>query len=456
MGDTINEVQATLAKCSDDVCVTVRENADVREKLVQQAQGHVENGEWDEAARVVDEVREIVEGDIERLENGSPLYENEARGGDNILAKVLAPPSGDPLTETERAELVEYLSESPMVGERFTVCLPDAEVPGGNGSIREELTPERLFAYLAGQADDDEYTVYEWGYSRVASENSGDCDDDDPSVRPGAVCGSSPHFVADVSEPVATGGGLLASRGADGHVVVTNTPPTATDGVSAMVCPVEGEPFEPAGLDAWGKTKSDVPVTMDAQGRLSDRTVVQVMVQPPDCPQPIPALLYVSRGLSDGQLIYSGGWVIDDAALYKDSMTALSIAGETNVVGVDASAGGGDLDGDGLVDLVSRAVSSGIDKKQIRRGARIDSGSIASLVKAGVMSEDGGGKLYAWGHGHHLEDGSSTGREDESSDREFIVTHCPLDAPVLHLVNAESASNEVKFKAGAELSKSVN
>jgi len=31
-----------------------------------------------------------------------------------------------------------------------------------------------------------------------------------------------------------------------------------------------------------------------------------------------------------------------------------------------------------------------------------------------------------------------------------------LDAPVLHLMNAESASNEVKFKAGAELSKSVN
>jgi len=37
-----------------------------------------------------------------------------------------------------------------------------------------------------------------------------------------------------------------------------------------------------------------------------------------------------------------------------------------------------------------------------------------------------------------------------------VVTHCPLDAPVLHLVSAESASNEVKFKAGAELSKSVN
>jgi len=39
---------------------------------------------------------------------------------------------------------------------------------------------------------------------------------------------------------------------------------------------------------------------------------------------------------------------------------------------------------------------------------------------------------------------------------EVAVTHCPLDAPVLHLVNAASASNGVKFKTGAELSKSVN
>jgi hypothetical protein len=31
-----------------------------------------------------------------------------------------------------------------------------------------------------------------------------------------------------------------------------------------------------------------------------------------------------------------------------------------------------------------------------------------------------------------------------------------MDAPVLHLVNASSASDAVKFKAGAELSKSVN
>jgi hypothetical protein len=43
-----------------------------------------------------------------------------------------------------------------------------------------------------------------------------------------------------------------------------------------------------------------------------------------------------------------------------------------------------------------------------------------------------------------------------TGDEYGFVTNIPVDAPVLHLVNAGSASNEVKFKAGAELSKGVN
>jgi len=451
MSDTIGEVQATVESCSDDVCVTVRENADVREELVQQAQGHVENGEWDDAAARLDKVQNKTSDIIQSLSKTS-------RGGGVTRRRVvvarglssIAPPGDNPLTETERAELVEYLSGSPMVGERFNMCLPDAEVPGGNRSIREEVTPERLFAYLAGQAGDENGKVYSWGYSKVSSENSEDCDDDDPSVRPDAVCGSSPHFVADVSEPVATGGGLMAARRADGHVVVTNSPPSAEGGAPAMVCPVEGEPFEPAGLDAWGKRSDGPPATMEAQGRLLDWTVVQVMVQPPDCPQPVPALLYVSRGLSDGQLIYSGGWVIDDAALYKDSMTALTLAGETQVVGIECCFDFTD-DGGAAV-LVSRAITG----ERARRGARVATGSIESLVKAGVMSENDVSDIRSFSPNSYSRNGSSTDGEDGSSNSDVVVTHCPLDAPVLHLVNAGSASDQVKFKAGAELSKSVN
>jgi hypothetical protein len=43
-----------------------------------------------------------------------------------------------------------------------------------------------------------------------------------------------------------------------------------------------------------------------------------------------------------------------------------------------------------------------------------------------------------------------------TGDEYGFVTNVPVDAPVLHLVNAGRASNAVKLKAGAELSKSVN
>ncbi|WP_158294292.1 hypothetical protein, partial [Halorubrum sp. SP9] len=173
----------------------------------------------------------------------------------------------------------------PVVAERFSVCLPDAEVPGGNGSIEDAVTPERLFAYLTGRSD-GEGKVYSWGNSEYAGpDESGDCDDVSSTVSPGAVCGETPHFVAEMTGPVATGGGLVAERTTDGHVVVTNSPPSADAGVSVVVCPVEDKPFEPDGLDAWAKKMDDVPVELAQQGRLLNLTVAQVMVQPPGCPE---------------------------------------------------------------------------------------------------------------------------------------------------------------------------
>jgi hypothetical protein len=328
--------------------------------------------------------------------------------------------------------------------------LPDAEVPGGNGSIREEVTPERLIAYLTGESD-GEGKVYSWGKSEYAgSDGGGDCDDTDPDVYPGAVCGTTPHFVSEVSGPVSTGGGLVAERSEDGHVVVTvkNTPPSA-DGASVLVCPVEGEPFEPEGLDAWGKRASGPPETMYAPGRIVDLTVAQVMVQPPGCPEMVPALMYVGRGLSDGQLIYSGGWILDDAALYEDSATVLSMAGSTEVVGIecclDYSA-----DRDVLSDLVKRSVSG----ERALRGARLDSGTVAELVETGVLSESGGVDYTL-----RKRPGREAGDEvtlEVTGDEYGFVTHVAVDAPVLHLTGVSQASQDVKFKAGAELSKAVN
>jgi hypothetical protein len=148
--------------------------------------------------------------------------------------------------------------------------------------------------------------------------------------------------------------------------------------------------------------------------------------------------MYVGRGRSDGQLVYSGGWIIDDAALYENSTTVLSMAGAAQVVGIECCFDYSS-DGDELSNLVARAGLS----ERARRGMRMNSGTVDELVKAGILSESGG-------------DDRLLRKRPGKSEHDIKLTHVPVDAPVLHLVNAASASDEVKFKAGAELSKSVN
>jgi hypothetical protein len=343
---------------------------------------------------------------------------------------------GDGLGDAdEDDELVAYLGGEPIIAERFTVCLPDAEVPGGNGNIREAVTPERLIAYLTGEAD-GEGRVYSWGTPKAGPgdpDTSSDCDDDDPSGRPGAVCGTTPHFVAEVMGPVSTGGSIDTVETEDGSVLVVSSPPGSESG-SEQVCAAADD--DPCGPGVWARTTES--------GSSSGVSVYQVMVQPPRCPKPFPALLYVQRCESNDQLVYTGGWVIDDAALYEDSVTVLSMAGPTSVVPV----GSGDVDGDGLDDLVERSVSG----ERALRGARLDSGTGAELVETGVLSEQGHDLLVRKKPGRDR----SQGDDGEPGENYRFVTHLAMDAPVLHLVSASRASQDVKFKAGAELSKAVN
>jgi len=430
MKAVLAEMRDVLERCSDESCVAALANVADREADVVRAQEYVQDGEWEAFG----------------LDGGGD-------GNDILVGDYLLPPvefdSSGLFSPGEQAELFRYLEQKPVVAERFSVCLPDAEVPGGNGSIEQAVTPERLFSYLTGRSD-GEGQLYAWGSNTAGlngPDESGDCDDDDSTVSPGAVCGETPHFVAEMTGPVATGGGLLAERTADGHVVVANSPPSAEAGASVVVCPVEGDPFEPEGLDAWAKKMDDVPVKITQQGRLLNLTVAQVMVQPPGCPESVPALIYVSRGLSDGQLIYSGGWIIDDAALYENSTTMLSMAGAAQVVGIeccfDYSA---DADGDGLSDLVARAGLS----ERARRGARMDSGTVDELVEAGVLLTD------SFDPEEPVVNDITRFRSGGGGGGRAVLTHVAVDAPVLHLVDAASASDDVKFKAGAELSKSVN
>jgi hypothetical protein len=162
------------------------------------------------------------------------------------------------------------------------------------------------------------------------------------------------------------------------------------------------------------------------------------MVQPPRCPKSFPALLYVQRCESNAQLVYTGGWVIDDAALYEDSVTVLSMAGPTQVVGIELS----DL-GDSFEDVAGGGDVPGRMVTRRRRGARLDWGTVEELVKQGVLSESGGNDILIR---------KRPGRKTYDIE----LSHVAVDAPVLHLTSANRASQDVKFKAGAELSKAVN
>jgi hypothetical protein len=76
-----------------------------------------------------------------------------------------------------------------------------------------------------------------------------------------------------------------------------------------------------------------------------------------------------------------------------------------------------------------------------RRSARVDSGTVDELVESGVLSSGGAGGIR---------------KRPGKKTYDIELKHVAADALVLHLVSASRASQDGTFKAGAELSKSVN
>jgi hypothetical protein len=419
MESVLAEMRAELERCSEESCVAALANVADREADVRRAQEYAENGEW-------------------------AAFGLSGGGNDIIVGDYLLPPLAfDPaglFSAEEQAALFRYLDGETTAGERFTVCIPDAEVPGENGQLSDEVTPQRFLDYMTGRTGGggSDESVYSWGNAEtVAGDETGNCDDTDESVRPGDVCGT-PHLSAAVSGPTATVGGLRSARGSDGTVVVVNDPPQVEGGASILAVPAEGEVSELNDLDEWGRAS-------DGGGKASPyiyhTLVSQVMVQPPGCPHPFPALMYAGRGVSDGQLVHSGGWVIDDGALYADSVTVLTMESAAQIVGIDLD--DLDSDGDGFADVMARQQ---LDARA-SQGTRIYSAPFHAFI--GYMLSEGGRE----GVDTLLRKRPGRTSEDVGS---VLLSHVVVDVPTLHLVNAGRASADVKFKAGAELSKSVN
>ncbi len=416
-------VRAELDGCPSEPCVTVAENADSRHGLAQDASDAVDAGEWDSAKRHLQEARRIVQGDIDRI------FDDLDSDDDGVV--------------DEAEPLYEYLDGEPTIGERFVVSLPDARVRGDGPALAEELTPQRVLEYFIGERDAER------------------CGESDRSVAIhrdlacrtlltaaltlGADVGLTQ--LRDIDKKDIRRG--VAAFETDGGIVVTGASPAAEVTKPMLLVSEDGSARVPEDLRSWGEE------TTAGNAAVTATFVVPVAATPPGCPSPMPALLYMRRIRHEEQLLYVGGWVIDDGALYEDAATLLVGDGPTVVAGVSRS----DIE-EGGVDLRSRVTGR-------KKPGRTTYGNMtlsapydpnAEYLPAGAHSvcrDDG--HVYCWGVQSRE---SFANHPSDCDDRDSDVTPSSvvtaLDAPVLHLSGVADASNEVKFKAGAELSKAVN
>jgi len=423
-------VRDALEDCPSETCKTVYEHADGRKDLAQDASDAVGAGEWDSARRSMQQARRIVQGDIERIRGDLDS------DGDGLL------------DGTE--PLYNYLDGEPTIGEHFVVSLPDASVRGGGPALAEELTPERVLAYFFGERDADScgesdrtVAVHRDLSCRDLLTSTLELDDGFDLGRPDDI------DKRDIRRGV-------AAFGTSGGVVVTGASPAA---VAEPMARVSGRlPGESDCCfdynNSWGEE------TTSGEAAVSETFVIPVAATPADSPLAMPALFFVRRIRHEDQLLFVGGWQIDDGALYENSATLLTADGPNVVAGVtrsDIEDGGIDLEKIINDDRVVRKKPGRTKYSNITLQSQYDPD--AEYLPAGAHSVcRDGGDLYCWGVQSHesLARHDTRDCDDDDSDVRPSAVTTALDAPVLHLVGAGKASNDVKFKAGAELSKSVN
>ncbi|MFC6721603.1 hypothetical protein ACFQHN_29475 [Natrialbaceae archaeon GCM10025896] len=423
------EVRAELEGCATQTCRTVYEHADGRKGLAHDASDAVDAGEWDRARRSIQQARRIVQGDVERI------HADLDSDGDG-LPDIMAP-------------LYDYLDREPTIGEHFVVSLPDARVRGSGPAIADELTPKRVLEYVTGEQNTESCAESD---RVVAVHRDLACRD---LLTSTLELGGDYDLgqLRDIDKKDIRRG--VAAFGTSGGVVVTGASPAAEVAepmarVTSQCCETDTCCFD---FSTWGEEIDS------GEAAVTALFVVPVVATPPDCPSPMPALLFVRRIRHDNQLLYVGGWHIDDGALYENAATLLVADGPNVVAGVTRS----DIE-DGGIDLEKMARDRVVRKKpgrtkysNITLQSQYDPD--AEYLPAGahqVCRDDG--DLYCWGvQSREAVAKYDTGDcDDLDPDVRPSAVIMALDTPVLHLVGAADTSNDVKFKAGAELSKSVN
>ena len=346
-------------------------------------------------------------------------------------------------SDDEIRGMYEYLEGEPVLGERCVITLPDARVPRGGPSIDALITPKQIIDFVTGRAD-GEGKVYAWGGNHETAAAVADDDDDDDesceqhntslSTEQSVYCWGGSLSETGISGSTPTYGSLDVLTSDSGVVVinVTNRPPAASETKSMVGVTSDGRATDVGSLDDWGRESGPASST--------SAVVCQVLVQPSGCPCPFPALLHVQRNKNNDQYLYSCGWVIDESCLYENSTTALTMhrgrgggAGKVSVQDISLSNSSGEISGDEIRRVLPDDVSP--------VGAQMFSGRLEGAVRAGIIPD---------------EELASEVAQTVSSDGDVHCSCYPFDGHCLHLVDDGDTSNAVKFKAGAELSKSVN
>ncbi|WP_435348646.1 hypothetical protein [Haloarchaeobius sp. HRN-SO-5] len=333
----------------------------------------------------------------------------------------------DGIQDAEEA-LYGYLDGEPTIGERFIVSLPDARLPDDRGTVADELTPRRVLEYFVGDPDGE----------RCAA------DDGAVSVHRDLACRT---LLSATLEEDPSNARAVAVFPTSGGVVVTGASPEAEESARLVLVSEDGTTNTPRTLDAWGDER-----VVGAAG-VTPTLVYPLAVTPADCPCRMPALFYVRRIRHDDQYLYAGGWLVDDGALYENAATLLVGAAPSDVVGL----------------TLSDVERSATDLQSLIRRRRRPGRTTYANVTVGEYDPDAptlpdgaqpvcgtdGGDYWRVQSRDALAPGTGD-CDDTDRNRPPTCVVTALDAPVLHLVDAAELSTEVKFKAGAELSKSVN
>jgi hypothetical protein len=436
---TENALRPKLDKCGTGVCETVRENSEIREQGIRNARRAVDNADWVVAVQELAGVEAIVLGDVERL--------------DDVLVERRP---GRP----RFIDIIEYMRNEPTIGERFAVCLPDASLPGDLGSLAEELTPGRVLSYFAASYEEGgRHTPFHNRYRPqfgIEYDDEGCIQIDGPvSLHRDLACQTILSAELDTYRTENRG---IVGYSTEGGAVVSGAPASADADGKCVFVAADGTLREPETLDSWGEIilgeDRDMVMPGDGDASVSPTLVCPVAVTPADCPCPLPGLFYVRRIVRDDQLVFAGGWVLDEGALYEDSVTLLFDEGPTEIASVTPD----DIASDDLEDRIVE----GFSRDRSRYGSVIGSARVqgtemnkAELIEAmashALIQTDDGRK------GLNAVNVKVLGRQgDEGGDEgPTYASATALDAPLVHLAGVGALSVEEKLASTGRIETGV-